>query len=113
MEKIAQGAEAVLFKDRGTIIKERLSKDYRLPQLDESLRKFRTRREAKILQKLEEIQFPAPHLREFSDQRMSLVMDFIPGEKLRDVLNRGDGYQELAQKMGENIQVGSFVRFEI
>ena len=55
MHQIAQGAEAVLFEDRGTIIKERLSKNYRLPQLDEALRQFRTRREAKILQRLEKI----------------------------------------------------------
>ena len=80
MIKIAQGAEAVLFKDRGEVIKERLSKSYRLPQIDEALRKFRTRREAKVLSKLEEMNFPAPHLKDFSDKRMSIIMDFIPGE---------------------------------
>jgi TP53 regulating kinase and related kinases len=103
MIKIAQGAEAVLYEDRGTIIKERLSKKYRLPQIDESLRKFRTRREAKILQKLNELDFPAPKLREFSDKRMSIVMDFIPGEKLKDVLLRGDEYQELAHEVGMKV----------
>ena len=103
MEKIAQGAEAVLYRDRGTIIKERLSKSYRLAQLDDSLRKFRTRREAKILGKLEEMNFPAPHLQSFSDKRMSIVMDFIPGEKLRDLLIQGDDYQNLAKEMGEKV----------
>ena len=103
MEKIAQGAEAVLFKDRGEIIKERLSKSYRLAQLDESLRKFRTRREAKVLSKLQEVDFPAPHLKDFSDKRMSIVMDFVPGEKLRDVLIRGDDYQNLAHEVGERV----------
>jgi TP53 regulating kinase and related kinases len=103
MQKIAQGAEAVLFRDRGTIIKERISKDYRLPQLDESLRKFRTRREAKILGKLEELNFPAPHLQDFSDKRMSIMMDFVPGEKLRDLLNSEDDYQKLANEIGERV----------
>ena len=103
MIKIAQGAEAILYKDRGTIIKERLSKAYRLPHLDESLRKFRTRREAKILQKLEELNFPAPHLRDFSDKRMSLVMDFIPGEKLREVLEEEDDYEALAKEIGKKV----------
>ena len=103
MIKIAQGAEAVLSEDRGTIIKERLSKNYRLPQLDEALRQFRTRREAKILQKLDELNFPAPRLKEFSDKRMSLIMDFIPGEKLRDVLQEADEYQQLAEEIGKNI----------
>jgi len=86
-----------------TIIKERLSKAYRLPQLDQSLRQFRTRREAKILQKLEELHFPAPHLREFSDKRMSIVMDFIPGEKLRDILAIEDDYEILAKEVGNKV----------
>lgn len=103
MHQIAHGAEAVLFEDRGTVIKERLSKKYRLPQLDEALRQFRTRREAKILQKLGELNFPAPRLQEFSDKRMSIVMDFVPGEKVRDVLAQGNEYQQLAQEMGEKI----------
>lgn len=103
MMKIAQGAEAILYKDTSRIIKERFSKAYRLPQLDESLRKFRTRREAKVLQKLEELNFPAPHLQEFSDKRMSIVMDFVAGETLRDVLRQGDGFQELAKEAGEKV----------
>ena len=103
MIKIAQGAEAVLFKDRGEVIKERLSKNYRLPQIDEALRKFLTRREAKVLSKLEEMDFPAPHLKDFSDKRMSIIMDFIPGEMLRDVLAEGDDYQKLALEVGERV----------
>lgn len=103
MHQIAHGAEAVLFEDRGTIIKERLSKNYRLPQLDEALRQFRTRREAKVLQKLEELNFPAPRLREFSDKRMSIVMDFVPGEKVRNILMHGDEFQQLAKEIGEKI----------
>ena len=103
MIKIAQGAEAVLHRDNTHIIKERLSKSYRLPQLDESLRQFRTRREAKILSRLQEINFPAPHLQEFCDKRMSIVMDFVPGETLKDVLMAGDAFQELAREIGEKI----------
>jgi len=103
MIKIAQGAEAVLHRDNTHIIKERLSKSYRLPQLDESLRQFRTRREAKILGKLQEMNFPAPHLQEFCDKRMSIVMDFVPGETLKDVLMAGDAFQELAREIGEKI----------
>ncbi|MFH1406251.1 MAG: KEOPS complex kinase/ATPase Bud32, partial [Nanoarchaeota archaeon] len=103
MIKIAQGAEAVLYKDNNQIIKERFSKKYRLHHLDESLRKFRTRREAKILQKLEEMKFPAPHLQDFSDKRMSIVMDFVPGETLKQVLQRGDDFQQLAKEIGEKV----------
>ncbi len=100
MHKLAQGAEAIIYQDGNDVIKERISKSYRLRQLDDSLRQFRTRREAKILGKLEEFNFPSPHLKEFSDKRMSIVMDFVPGEKLKDVLLRGDEYQQFAEEMG-------------
>lgn len=101
MIQLAQGAEAVIYQDKSRILKERLSKSYRLPQIDESLRKFRTRREAKVLQKLGELGFPAPHLQEFCDKRMSIFMDFVPGEQLKDVLE--DDYQHLAQEIGKKI----------
>mgnify|MGYP001607023533 CR=1 FL=1 len=103
MIKISQGAEAVIYQDAATIIKERLRKAYRIPQLDNSLRQFRTRREAKILQKLEDLHFPAPHLKDFSDKRMSLVMDFIPGEKLKDVLGVEDNHDLLAKEIGTKV----------
>jgi len=103
MIKIAQGAEAIIHKDNNKVIKERFSKKYRLPQIDDSLRKFRTRREAKVLRKLEEMKFPAPALLDFCDKRMQITMDFVPGEKLRDVLAKGDDYQQFAEEIGKKI----------
>ncbi|MEK6905724.1 MAG: KEOPS complex kinase/ATPase Bud32 [Nanoarchaeota archaeon] len=104
MKMIAQGAEAKLYKDNATIIKERLAKAYRHPELDQSLRQFRTRREAKVLQKLEDLQFPAPHLREFSDKRMSIVMDFVPGDTLKEVLQQhADQSEHLGREIGQRI----------
>ena len=105
MEKIAQGAEGIIYKDASTIIKERVTKSYRIPEIDESLRKFRTRREAKVLQKLGELQFPAPHLVDFCDKRMSITMDFVPGEKLKDVLQQADNTEFLAREMGSKIGI--------
>lgn len=103
MIKIAQGAEAIIHKDNNKVIKERFSKKYRLPQIDDSLRKFRTRREAKVLSKLNDMKFPSPQLLDFCDKRMSITMDFVPGEKLRDVLMQGDDYQQFAKEVGEKI----------
>ena len=103
MNQIAQGAEAILYKAEDSIIKERFAKRYRLPQLDQSLRQFRTRREAKVLQRLEEANFPAPHLRDFSDTRMSITMDFVPGLTLKEALQGGGSHLELARKIGERI----------
>ncbi len=104
MKLIAQGAEAKLYQDNAAVIKERIAKAYRHPELDESLRKFRTRREAKVLQKLEDLQFPAPHLREFSDKRMSIVIDFVPGNTLKEVLQQNaEQAEHLAKEIGQRI----------
>ncbi|MEK6937436.1 MAG: KEOPS complex kinase/ATPase Bud32 [Nanoarchaeota archaeon] len=103
MHKIAQGAEAVIYRNAETIIKERLSKGYRIPQIDHALRQFRTRREAKVLQRLGEMSFPAPRLLDISDKEMKITMDFVSGSKLRDVLEEGDHYQQFAREMGQKI----------
>ena len=106
MELIKQGAEAKLFRDKDKVIKERVSKEYRLKHIDESLRKFRTRREAKVLRRLEEMQFPAPKLHDFSDKRMSITMDFLTGETVKDIIQdekQQDDFQRLAASIGKNI----------
>ncbi len=113
MRQIAHGAEAVLYQAQNRIIKERVPKTYRLPLLDASLRKFRTRREAKVLERLQMLKFPAPRLQEFSDRTMSITMDLIPGEKLGDILAQEKFAQEgsarkkrchaLGEEMGEKI----------
>ncbi len=106
MELISQGAEAKLFRDKDKVIKERFSKKYRLAHLDESLRKFRTRREAKVLRRLDEVSFPAPKFHEFCDKRMTITMDFINGDTVRSFLDKKenqDDYQILARDIGKNI----------
>ncbi len=108
MRKIAHGAEAVLYQAQNRIIKERVPKTYRLPLLDASLRKFRTRREAKVLERLQMLKFPAPRLQEFSDRAMSITMDLIPGEKLGDILAQEGSARKkrcraLGEEMGEKI----------
>lgn len=106
MELLAQGAEAKLFRDKNAVIKERISKGYRLPTLDKSLRQFRTRREAKILGRLESFGFPAPRMRDFCDKRMSITMDFVPGVTMREHLlnpDNKDDFLRLAEEMGKGI----------
>jgi tRNA A-37 threonylcarbamoyl transferase component Bud32 len=58
MEKttlIQQGAEAKIYKNKDEVIKNRVSKGYRHPELDKKLIKQRTKREAKLLAKASEL----------------------------------------------------------
>ncbi len=107
MHQIAHGAEAILYQDDNRIIKERPVKQYRLPVLDDALRKFRTKREAKVLQKLALLQFPAPRLLETAEKTTTLVIERIPGKKVRDVLldekTPVNTISSLATEIGEQV----------
>jgi len=94
MKEIARGAEAVLYQDKETVVKHRLKKTYRIKELDDELRKQRTRREANLLEKLS---IPHPGLVE-TDEKEKIVMQRIKGDKLREVL---DKKPILAKRVGE------------
>ena len=103
MKLISQGAEARIFhnKDAGIIIKERFRKKYRLRVIDDRLRGSRTRRESKILKKLEEISFPSPRLTN-TDDKEKLEMEFLAGDILKNVLEKKD-YLKLSEEIGRKI----------
>jgi len=82
-------------------VKERLSKSYRLSEIDVKLRKFRTRREAKVISKLAEAGVPAPILSEMNDEKMTINMSFVDGPKLRDVLHEKP--EEYSREIGKKI----------
>lgn len=95
MEIIGKGAEAIIYKKNDTVIKERISKGYRIPILDKQIIKRRTKAETKILKKASEIiNAPQP---EKSEEFNKIKMPYIKGEKLSDFL---DSYnQELQEKI--------------
>ncbi len=102
MDMISQGAEAVLYSEKGHIVKKRVPKGYRHPDLDISLRARRTRREVKVLEKLSGIA-DVPRLICHSDGKrvygtmpegialgpsdIFIIMERVDGEKLKDVLS--------------------------
>ena len=100
---IAQGAEAKLFSEENKIIKDRIKKEYRIKEIDERLRKFRTRREAKILDKLSIIGFPGPKLID-SDDKENIIMEKIKGEMIRDILEKKDCIK-LSEEIGKKIAI--------
>ncbi|MBW3003991.1 Kae1-associated serine/threonine protein kinase [Candidatus Woesearchaeota archaeon] len=98
---IGQGAEATIYLDDNTVTKERSPKSYRLKQIDEKLRKFRTRREAKVIQKLQDINFPGPGLINMDDKNMKIDMNFIEGKKVRDILH--ENHLQLSKEIGKKL----------
>ncbi len=83
---IQQGAEAKIILKNKTIIKDRISKSYRIPELDKRIRKSRTKSEAKLLNKSSKIvNIPAPII-EYKD-KFQIKMPYIKGQRLSDNLN--------------------------
>lgn len=102
--KLAEGAEAIISLKNNLIIKERISKNYRLKVLDEKLRKLRTRKEAKILQKLNELHISSPKLITSCDKKMIIEMEYLEGEQLSTVIDENYSKQAgaIVGKMHEN-----------
>ncbi|MEK6857213.1 MAG: KEOPS complex kinase/ATPase Bud32 [Nanoarchaeota archaeon] len=100
MQLISQGAEAKIFLKDNIIIKERISKKYRVQELDEELRKFRTRREGKILERLQQQNFPSPKLISMCDKTMKIEMEFIKGELVKDSPNIKSFSKEMGRLVG-------------
>ena len=99
---IAQGAEARLFKDGESVVKDRFVKTYRHPELDSKLRKTRTRREAKVLQKVKGL-IPSSEYISHDDKEMKISMKFVPGNVLKEVFD--SNFIEYSKLIGENIAI--------
>lgn len=96
---IVQGAEAVVTEEGKNIVKTRLKKNYRKEELDKSIRQFRTRRETKILKKIEG-KISAPKIIESCDKEMRIVMTKIDGKKVKDVIENNT---KISKQIGENV----------
>jgi Kae1-associated kinase Bud32 len=96
---IQQGAEAIIIREGNSVIKDRVSKKYRHPELDKKIIKQRTRSEAKILEKASKIiPAPMPESTSFNE----IKMPFIEGKKLSENLEQLD-WKEICKKIGEQI----------
>ncbi|MBS3079699.1 Kae1-associated serine/threonine protein kinase [Candidatus Pacearchaeota archaeon] len=100
-QTLAQGAEAIIYKIDNKIVKDRIPKNYRIPEIDNKLRKGRTKSEAKIISKLQKI-IPVPRLLAMPGSERMIHMQFIDGEKLSENLENLD-YKKISKLIGKNI----------
>jgi len=97
LKLISQGAEAKIFLDKknNTIIKDRIKKSYRISELDEKIRKQRTKNEIKLLIKANNI-INTPRILDINNSskknstdigKYKFKLQFINGKKLSDNLD--------------------------
>ncbi|MDP6704553.1 MAG: KEOPS complex kinase/ATPase Bud32 [archaeon] len=92
------GAEAKLSLEEGIVIKERISKGYRLPEIDASLRNKRTRREASLLDKARRAQLKVPAVKNLDKDTNTISMEFIDGDMFHKVMG-----SSLSKKLGSEL----------
>ncbi len=90
------GAEAVVSLEGNAVKKRRMPKRYRHPELDSRIRKERTRKEARLMEKAGRA-IDVPEVLKVSED--TILMKFIPGEKVRSLKMT----EKLAEKIGETV----------
>jgi len=106
MEKqiISQGAEAIILRKGDKVLKQRIEKSYRIKQLDEKIRKLRTRSEGKLLERASKI-IDAPKVLKVDEKSKEITSEFIEGDRLSDILEKFNEkkQKEILEKVGETI----------
>ncbi|KAB3547400.1 MAG: Kae1-associated kinase Bud32 [ANME-2 cluster archaeon] len=95
-QQIAAGAEAVIERSGGRVIKRRVSKKYRIPKLDTRIRAARTRSEAKLISEARRCGVPTPIIYDVDTAEHTIEMEFIEGPRMKDVLDLG-----MSERIGE------------
>ncbi len=106
---IARGAEAVLYMEKmdgqEALVKERIKKSYRLPEIDSELRLQRTRREARLLSEARRCGVVTPKVFSVDEKGCKIIMEFIAGKRLKELFNEASEKEaaDIAKKTGGQI----------
>jgi len=88
---IKKGAEANLYLEewqgRRVIMKRRLSKAYRLSELDMAIRTQRTLREPQLIHRAKEAGVPTPTIFLIDTADTNIIMEYVEGRQVKQILN--------------------------
>jgi len=88
---IKKGAEASLYLEkwhnRKVIMKRRLPKKYRIPELDNMIRSQRTTHEPQIIHKAKRAGVPTPTIFMVDVADANIVMEYVEGKQVKEVLD--------------------------
>ena len=108
---IHKGAEASLYYGswfgKEAIFKKRIPKGYRIEQIDKIIRYNRTLNEAKALIRVKKYGVLVPSVYEIDTENSTIVMKYIKGEKLKDILDS----LTTAKKVQYLKEIGKFIAY--
>ena len=100
MVLIKKGAEASLYleewHDRKVIMKRRLPKRYRIPELDMMIRGQRTIHEPHNIHKAKEAGVPTPTIFMVDVDESNIVMEFVEGKQVKEELDNFSSEERLS-----------------
>lgn len=106
---IKKGAEAYLYlaewNGRKVIVKKRMPKKYRHPDLDVRIRTYRTIHEPLLMHEAKKAGVPTPIIFMVDVRNTTIVMEFIPGQQVKQLIERVSDAERrsLCIKIGELI----------
>ncbi len=100
LKLINLGAEAKISLDDGIVTKDRIPKGYREKVLDVKIRKARTKKEAKLLERAKVAGVMVPNV--LGTRDFSIQMDFVSGSCVKDILSAGN-MKKICASIGSSI----------
>lgn len=105
MDIIKRGAEAILYKEKENLVKERIKKGYRISQIDDDLRKVRTKKEAKLISEARRTGVNSPSIISVDEKNFKITMQFIDGIRLKEFFNETNDEEraKIAEQVGKAV----------
>jgi len=90
MKILYRGAESLIYLDEfqgeRVVVKERLKKSYRIEQIDEKLRKYRTRIEVRLLTEARKVGVDTPRIIFVDEEKGKIFMEYVEGKRVKELL---------------------------
>ncbi|MCL2712626.1 MAG: Kae1-associated serine/threonine protein kinase [Methanomassiliicoccaceae archaeon] len=107
-EILGCGAEATVYRTtylgREAVVKTRVPKGYRHPELDQRLRSSRTKSEARIIMEARKAGVRTPVIYDIDTKKCDITMEFIAGRKVKDILDSEPSMvNDICAMIGETI----------
>ncbi len=105
-ELIYRGAEAELWKSdylgMPAVEKHRIPKTYRIKEIDDRIRRERIVLETNMLVNAKKA-VRTPHVFDVDLEKKSILMEFVEGDKIKDLFLREGWIQRVSKKIGEDV----------
>ncbi len=106
---LGKGAEAEVYLEKWmgmlTVLKRRVVKRYRYPDLDRKIRRQRTVTEARIMLKARKLNINVPRILDLDLGEYSIRMEYIEGINLRDLIKKGLKWENYYEEAGKIVGI--------